>query len=343
MSSTPSRVRTRRDISTSRLQRKRETDRLAQRANRERTKQRIERLEEEVKRLRSQDQNAVFLELTQTIENQQKRCAKLEGALLKVLSIIRSTCDPIPGMLSPPSMPMCGDIAEKEVPEASLQVPKPTDEIASDSDETPSEDGGWPTSCIAESPPNPDGAEQSTFLANLPILTDPTNLWTNLATETPGDILTSDLEAVSAVLHQQLSTSSLFQGLSFLPLAADEEKWDVSNDAFLRALQSAASVLEPDHVDPDVPFKAIFSGWHTIEPQERNKPIWTMLRAIDERVFGLWTSKTQKIALMYITHMLVKYRMNPTPTNFENIPSWLRSRPSQDYVNHPLVIDLLLW
>jgi hypothetical protein len=96
-----SRERTPRDSSNSRRLRKRETDRLAQRANRERTKQRIEHLEAEVKRLKSQDQNAVFLELTETIENQQKRCEKLEGALFKVLSVVRTACESIQRMKYP--------------------------------------------------------------------------------------------------------------------------------------------------------------------------------------------------------------------------------------------------
>lgn len=102
-------------------------------------------------------------------------------------------------------------------------------------------------------------------------------------------------------------------GLPFLPLAADEEKWDVSNDAFLRALQSTVFIPTPDRLEPDVPFKAIFGGWHTVDEREREKPIWNMLRLIDERVFGMWTSKVQKVALMYVTHALVKVCSSGNP------------------------------
>lgn len=35
--------------------------------------------------------------------------------------------------------------------------------------------------------------------------------------------------------------------------------------------------------------------------------------------------------------------MNPTPENLKALPTWLRPRPSQVNVTHPLVIDLLLW
>jgi hypothetical protein len=91
-----------------------------------------------------------------------------------------------------------------------------------------------------------------------------------------------------------------------MPLAPDELKWDVSNEAFINALGSVGQLLGPDMVDAHVPFRAILWGWHTIDPDEREHPIWLMLRMIDERVFGAWTSKTQKLALMFVTHTLLK-------------------------------------
>lgn len=93
----PSR-RARRDTSNAQLLRKRETDRVAQRATRERTKHRIEHLEQEIKRLKSQDQNAVVRELIETTEKQQKKNEDLEGTLLKVLLIVRSACRSIQRM-----------------------------------------------------------------------------------------------------------------------------------------------------------------------------------------------------------------------------------------------------
>lgn len=92
------RGKARRDTSSSQLLRKRETDRLAQRATRERTKHRIEHLEQEIKRLKSQDQNSVVRELIETTEKQQKRNEELEGSLLKVLLIVQSACKSIQRM-----------------------------------------------------------------------------------------------------------------------------------------------------------------------------------------------------------------------------------------------------
>lgn len=192
-----------------------------------------------------------------------------------------------------------------------------TDEVASDSCDAPSEENELPVSCTQWDPLHPDSGGQIALATNLATGIDPTDMWTDLAPEPScEDILNSDFEVPSTEIHQQFPIPNPLQGISFLPLAADEEKWDVSNNAFTRALQSATSLLDPDQVDPDVPLKAIFSGWHTIEPHERDKPIWTMLRTIDERVFGLWTSKAQKLALMYITHTLIKVGLYITHRKF---------------------------
>jgi hypothetical protein len=198
--------------------------------------------------------------------------------------------------------------AKRKTSIAPVQIPKHVDEIASSSDELPSDDNGQAGIGSGWDGSHTDFQEFD-FVIGLTNNTDPTTLWTSPTAEILGENLLhpSDFEEVSsATMHQQLPLCDPFQSLPFLPLASDEEKWDVSNDAFFRALQSAASLLEPDQVDPDVPFKAILSGWHTIDPRERDKPIWIMLRLIDERVFGLWTSKPQKIALMYVIHTLVK-------------------------------------
>jgi hypothetical protein len=72
----------------SRIVKKRETDRLAQRANRERTKQRIALLEEEVDRLKSSNQNAAMLDLMKVVEEQRKENEELQCSLEKIRSIV---------------------------------------------------------------------------------------------------------------------------------------------------------------------------------------------------------------------------------------------------------------
>jgi len=92
-----------------------------------------------------------------------------------------------------------------------------------------------------------------------------------------------------------------------LPLAADVEKWNVSDSAFLQALELCRTTTQTDPIlDPDVPVKAILWGWHTVDAAQRHHPVWQALRQVDERVFGTWTSKAQKIAMMYVCQLMMQ-------------------------------------
>ena len=101
--------------------------------------------------------------------------------------------------------------------------------------------------------------------------------------------------------------------LGSLPLAADFEKWNVSDSAFLHALDLCRTTTNTDPtLDPDVPVKAILWGWQTVEAAQRQHPVWLALRQVDERVFGTWTSKAQKIAMMYVCQLMMQVRINPS-------------------------------
>ena len=99
-----------------------------------------------------------------------------------------------------------------------------------------------------------------------------------------------------------------------LPLAADVEKWNVSDTAFLHALDLCRTTTHTDPtLDPDVPVKAILWGWQTVDAAQRQHPVWLALRQVDERVFGTWTSKAQKIAMMYVCQLMMQVRSIPSP------------------------------
>jgi hypothetical protein len=281
MASNPavSRGRPRGDDTTARarLMRKREIDRLAQRANRERNKQRMQMLEEEVSRLKSQDQNAAHAGLIETIRQQQSRLDELQGALTKVLSISSTVCQ-------------------------STSLPREEERGSSGSDTTCrygqqcSQSSSTTSSSLCGRERILEFPEEQQQLS-YPVETG--------GLQSLGPLLAPNIMQIMGDKFSQAACDP-YLGLSFLPLAADEEKWDISNDAFHNALASAPSFVCPDAVDPDVPLQAIFCGWHVVDSRERENPIWTMLRLIDERVFGLWTSKAQKAALMFVTHTLIK-------------------------------------
>lgn len=128
---------------------------------------------------------------------------------------------------------------------------------------------------------------------------------------------------------------------ALLAVAPDEHKWKTSDDAFHRGLQANPSGI-PWDLDESLLARAILLGWDSIGPAI-NHPILFTLHCVDQRVFGKWTSRPQRLALMYICGLAMIWRASPTPENKAKVPPWFLPRPAQDRIEHPLVIDFLVW
>lgn len=136
-------------------------------------------------------------------------------------------------------------------------------------------------------------------------------------------------------------------------VARDEEKWNVSDRAFTYGIElsrdpSLAISQSPDGtpscIESHEPFAAVLYGYKSLtESRKFRHPIWIALKEVDERVFGNWKSKPQKIAMMFVTHRLMMYRTNPCPATLSGVPSFFKPRPSQERIQHPAVIDFLIW
>jgi hypothetical protein len=87
-----------------------------------------------------------------------------------------------------------------------------------------------------------------------------------------------------------------------------EEMWKFSDRAFAQGLEMTRTekMVEHNTLDSAVPVQAILWGWHTIDAKTRNHPAWIALRGVDEKIFGLWKSKPQKIAMMYVCSLVMQ-------------------------------------
>jgi hypothetical protein len=129
-----------------------------------------------------------------------------------------------------------------------------------------------------------------------------------------------------------------------LVIATDFEKWHVSNGAFVGAQDAVKKHLASNKtLDLHVPFRAGLWGWDSIPDHELNHPVWSAIRAVDQKVFGTWTSKAARIAVMYACQTMLQYREAPSKENLERVPKYLLPRPSQQRIQHPAVIDYLVW
>lgn len=85
----------------------------------------------------------------------------------------------------------------------------------------------------------------------------------------------------------------------------DVDKWRVSNEAFVFGIDIGKKTVEPHVIDSLAAYKAILWGCNELEEKERAHPLWLALRQVDEKVFGMWQSKAQKIAMMFVCHRML--------------------------------------
>lgn len=86
----------------------------------------------------------------------------------------------------------------------------------------------------------------------------------------------------------------------------DVDKWRTSNDAFIFGIDTGKrSIRETNIINSHAAYKAILWGCDEREEMERRHPLWLALRQVDEKVFGDWQSKAQKIAMMFVCHKML--------------------------------------
>ena len=327
-------TRARRGTSDS-LSRKRELDRIAQRMSRERSKNRILYLEEKLKSLEARDRDGQISSLMSTIEDLRRQNTQLKALLLKMRSLadtvndLDSTCESkgecsIPDhellMASPVPIPQCR--AERN---ESTSSRSPSDRGSISATTAVFQDDHESTEVIVE---RHDSASDIQDSASIESVHQPTQSMVlancspnqlnsvfhnaNLAEHLPEydiDMLTqlATFDATVASWNQPTFDWDFTNPSCKLSVAPPEEKWVISDTAFLHALSLTKAVTRVDvTLDPDVPVKAILWGWHTVEASQRNHPVWVALRQVDERVFGNWTRKAQKVAMMYVCQLLMQ-------------------------------------
>lgn len=86
----------------------------------------------------------------------------------------------------------------------------------------------------------------------------------------------------------------------------DIDKWSTSNNAFIFGINSGKKEqFQPRITSSLAAYKAILWGCDEGGEKERAHPFWFSLRQVDEKVFGNWTSKAQRIAMMFVTHRVL--------------------------------------
>lgn len=95
-------------------------------------------------------------------------------------------------------------------------------------------------------------------------------------------------------------------------ILSDRDKWHLTNDVYTWGLESYKKWTRDYGPYFSLrPFAAIFEGWDILDEEERSHPVLEALRWVDERVFGDWQSKAQRIAMMLIKIRLMNVSYLP--------------------------------
>ncbi|OCT44281.1 hypothetical protein CLCR_05796 [Cladophialophora carrionii] len=339
----------RRDADDSRVERKRIQDRLAQRATRERTKNRIAYLEQRLSSLEAGDKHGEITNLTRIIDNLRNDNNRLRNALVKMRTVIDQAVLPTEDQVEGQSaVKACGCSTQAKCicqqgtfaasPSVTLEDAAPAFRHTSVSSTGTSEVIEVVNGANVGLDPGmeaPDEVQADTLHEFLDF--SPNTLLEMFEFGPPSGYNGWQSPAPSPFDYRFPSSYDTVR------VAPDLEKWEVSNGAFINCLDCVKRrTATTSTLDMHVPFKAVIWGWNNVGP-EANHPIWSSLRQVDQRVFGTWTSKAQRIALMYVCQTLIQWREDPTKENLERVPVFLRPRPSQEKIQHPAVIDFLIW
>jgi hypothetical protein len=80
-----------------------------------------------------------------------------------------------------------------------------------------------------------------------------------------------------------------------------------------------------DDCGEDIPIRAILEGWDTVERIQELPPLWRRLRRIDQLQFSS-CGKTERLAILRLMHRLLRYQVEPTADQFSRLPPWFLSR-----------------
>ena len=293
----------RRDSNNCQTAKKREMDRIAQKKSRERAKNRMLELEEKLNRLQDDDKQKQISELMNTIDELRRENERLRTVTERIRGLTDAAGPPLPRQGVPPAS---GD-REKSI----------TSSESNNTDDNPgtitSQDGGNTVSEIwwDDAPAN-DSPESAIRMDD----TIPTSFAQDLSPETAMDLYAPPLAEINpsfefgsfADFDTALScgTPGQIRLGSSAKVVPDMDKWRTSNDAFIFGIDTGKrSIRETGIINSHAAYKAILWGRDPMDEMERTHPMWMALRQVDEKVFGDWQSKAQRIAMMFVCHRML--------------------------------------
>ncbi|KAH0542655.1 hypothetical protein FGG08_002978 [Glutinoglossum americanum] len=360
-------------LTSAQLERKRANDREAQRAIRQRTRDQIERLEAQIAGLSADEeamQNALLLNKRLELENSELR-AKLEstemlfdtfrnGLNLDDLDVglgngrynplpqdytLPSATDDLPFRVPPLGSPPTSS-ALSQMPRSphgsiytdgieTMHSPYPLSSVSGlpPSDETTA---WWPKESIHQGAP--PGDIEVAAIPDLDWATPTsTGLGFLLESDTPhrrSPTYTGQLQAED----ETYESSTRFVEAGTFPTGTEHGP---SVDSFIHNQRHLASGGSTDLqlIGPKYPnVSALFDSKQGIRSHPVSKILTDIIGGLP-KLSGI----PERVAVLYVTYLLLQWRISPTPQTYESLPEWLCPRASQLVTPHPIWMDPIPW
>jgi Domain of unknown function (DUF3425) len=121
--------------------------------------------------------------------------------------------------------------------------------------------------------------------------------------------------------------------------------WRYANEVLSPKVSPAYStdqLHEEDAFSDDVVIRMLVEGWPAVSARAPLSPLWAKLKQIDDILFHKCRG-TERLAIMRLMHMLLKYHIDPSSARESLLPAWYLKRPSQRHIAHSYAIDFFGW
>ncbi|KAJ9637692.1 hypothetical protein H2199_007182 [Coniosporium tulheliwenetii] len=326
------------NLTPEQLARKRANDREAQRAIRERTKNQIERLNNRIHELESQQP---YNEL-QTVLRQKEAVQAENDDLRQRLASIMSIVQPVLGAQGLNAAPTRSSTAPTSSPVAAMadmettnsQAESPSAASQTSTNRHWSFPGLAPTSHVRGYAPPFDQQDQHRDSI-------PQDMGYPQADERLGlpFLLGSNQHHSSGALngtspHATAPSPGPARTKATCPL--DNLLIDFLAERHARAAEGASSKALIGPLYPN--FSALLYPSGNVPSHPLSKVMTDILRTFPDV-----DSLPEQVAIVFIMFLIMRWQVEPTPENYDRLPDWITPRPSQLFTPHPAWVDHIPW
>lgn len=303
------------------LERKREYDRVAQRAAREKNRNYISYLENLVQSLQKDGEPGdARVDLARKLKESQNEVLKLKKALGSISRIVKAADGD-------------GDGIERE-DTGSIDVPSNGMSVLTENDMKSGDE------CLNGHPP----AMDETIPSGTCLLFDDTqSLNTPSLFHEDQTLIKTDLPLPTGNMNT-ISTESITRMASSITRNTDTEGrfWLLAGIILRHVLGSSSQWTLSYLADDDIAIRAVIEGWPSViehYPLDRG---WQWLKELDERVY-FHMDPVGRIVHLRNCRFQFLHQLYPTAGWDRSLPDFFAARPSQLHVKHDPVIDYFPW